>query len=464
MRRGLLRGLGTLAVCLGLAVTVRGQWSGLSVLFDPPAQPPFAPVNHKQALPGAAFRELHRLVETLVELAWLADPLTGPCDLEARADGGTMQVRGIVPSRAVRERAVKLAQLTCPMAVVDGLKVRAVPALSSVQPGLVPAGDLQRVAGSRLQASFPGHTFQVHCDGNGKIRVSGLARCLDEKLAVSRSLHKLRGCRCVENHLVLSTDSGSEPGNGHQVGHDAVSTPQGDKALTSGLPAKTTQKTETHPTPVSPPQNSDSTGSYGQMRTASGVPARLPDSVVLAPILKSSSSPSDEPYGRVSTTGTGTNGVTRTENVPLSDTGIRQAQYLPAARTNGVTTRSSTYVSHGLLLVPESPTSPRTAAPAPKKEQPAVKNQPAVPQKKPAPKTAPPAPKKDPAVLKMEQRIAQACGKAATDVQVRFSSAHRLQITLRAANRAEGERLARKVLNLPELLSYHIDLSVKVPR
>src|SRR5690242_12211280 len=39
-----------------------------------------------------------RVMEMKVELAWLADPVTSPCRLEARVYGGTLEVHGQVPN------------------------------------------------------------------------------------------------------------------------------------------------------------------------------------------------------------------------------------------------------------------------------------------------------------------------------------------------------------------------------
>jgi hypothetical protein len=44
---------------------------------------------------------LPHVIEMKVELAWLADPLTSCCRLEARTVGGTLEVRGQVPNQAI---------------------------------------------------------------------------------------------------------------------------------------------------------------------------------------------------------------------------------------------------------------------------------------------------------------------------------------------------------------------------
>src|ERR1022692_1422896 len=47
-----------------------------------------------------------RVTEVNVEVAWLADPVTFPYYLEAHVDGGQLEVRGYVPSKAIREHAL----------------------------------------------------------------------------------------------------------------------------------------------------------------------------------------------------------------------------------------------------------------------------------------------------------------------------------------------------------------------
>src|SRR5262249_30606075 len=64
-----------------------------------------------------------RLSEIQVELGWMADPFTFPYRLEAKANGGALEVRGVVPSEAVRQRALRIAREGCPLKVTDGLKV-----------------------------------------------------------------------------------------------------------------------------------------------------------------------------------------------------------------------------------------------------------------------------------------------------------------------------------------------------
>src|SRR5207244_2878949 len=76
----------------------------------------------KAETPPMVREDADRLGEILVELAWLADPVTFPFYLDARVQGASLELHGNVPSRAVRAHAVKLARLNSPLAIVDALK------------------------------------------------------------------------------------------------------------------------------------------------------------------------------------------------------------------------------------------------------------------------------------------------------------------------------------------------------
>src|SRR5690348_9713670 len=62
-----------------------------------------------------------RLEEMKVELAWLTDPVTSPYYLGARAGNGNMVLRGYVPDRVVKQRAVELTRQHTSLIVVDTL-------------------------------------------------------------------------------------------------------------------------------------------------------------------------------------------------------------------------------------------------------------------------------------------------------------------------------------------------------
>src|SRR5262245_52455460 len=84
--------------------------TGAALQAQTPNRPPSNPVmSAKTAAPQKARADdSGRLMEVLVELAWLADPVTFPYYLEARVDGQALEVRGYVPSKAIRDKAINL--------------------------------------------------------------------------------------------------------------------------------------------------------------------------------------------------------------------------------------------------------------------------------------------------------------------------------------------------------------------
>src|SRR4051812_21160725 len=55
--------------------------------------------------------DARRVVEINIEVAWLADPVTFPYYLEAHATATQLEVRGYVPNKAVRDQAIRIAQV-----------------------------------------------------------------------------------------------------------------------------------------------------------------------------------------------------------------------------------------------------------------------------------------------------------------------------------------------------------------
>src|SRR5947209_11272177 len=94
-----------------------------------------------------------RTLEIQVELAWLADPATFPYFLEAHIKGANLEVRGYVPSKAVRDQALNLAKIQCPMPVVDSLKEHTSLAVRPVQ--RTPE-QLKTAVQTALREAFPG--------------------------------------------------------------------------------------------------------------------------------------------------------------------------------------------------------------------------------------------------------------------------------------------------------------------
>jgi hypothetical protein len=151
-----------------------------------------------------------RATEVNVEVAWLADPVTFPYYLEAHVTGTQMEVRGYVPNRAVREQALRIAQVYSSLPVVDSMKEH--PSLL-VKPGLLSAQQLQSSAQSSLRVALPKQSQQlkIECGGDGKVFVVGPVPTVEEKVIVSHSLRRLHGCTSVQNLTTLPSDVAQNP-------------------------------------------------------------------------------------------------------------------------------------------------------------------------------------------------------------------------------------------------------------
>jgi hypothetical protein len=62
----------------------------------------------------------------------------------------------------------------------------------------------------------------------------------------------------------------------------------------------------------------------------------------------------------------------------------------------------------------------------------------------------------------LEERVARLCGSRAADVQLTFSSPRSVQVAFTARSETDGEDLASKIMAMPDLSAYHVDLDVKV--
>jgi hypothetical protein len=177
---------------------VRGWWAlpvaaGLTLIVPATAQPP-APAGARPAAEAA-----DRLAEITVELAWLADPLTFPCELAARVRAGRMDIRGFVPNETARIRAVRTARLGCELPVMDSLTLQ--PAASRQL--TVPVEQLRTGVEVILRKRFPERIsgLKILCGAHGQVILSGRVGSAEEKLAMSQALRRLPGCTSVVNEL-----------------------------------------------------------------------------------------------------------------------------------------------------------------------------------------------------------------------------------------------------------------------
>jgi hypothetical protein len=149
-----------------------------------------------------------RSTEIQVELAWLADGTTFPYFLEAKMKGSNLEVRGYVPNKIVRDQAISLAKINCPLPTVDLMKEH--PSVA-VRVEHRPAEQLKGAVQTALRENFPGQVLHVQAFSDGTVQISGSVRNLEQKLAVSQSLRRLHGCASISNLTQTGTEVGQNP-------------------------------------------------------------------------------------------------------------------------------------------------------------------------------------------------------------------------------------------------------------
>jgi hypothetical protein len=151
-----------------------------------------------------------RIAEVNVEIAWLADPVTFPYYLEARATDARLEMRGYVPNKAVREHALRLAQVYSSLPVTDALKEHS---SLLVRPSTMSPQQLQKSAQTSLRVALPKQYQQlkIDCALDGKVFVAGPVNTYDEKIAVSHALRRLHGCTSVQNLTTLPAELAQNP-------------------------------------------------------------------------------------------------------------------------------------------------------------------------------------------------------------------------------------------------------------
>jgi hypothetical protein len=192
MRRALRR------AALALLTAGAPGWGGLAVAQQPPAAAPMA-------MPPAdtAHESRCRLEEMKVEMAWLANPATFPYPMAARTVDGELEVRGEVPNEAVRLMALRIAKAHARFPIVDALQInRKLPARATE----VAADAVRQGAVEVLTETFgmAARGFEIRAESDGQVAVSGSVSSVEEKLAVSRRLRKVRGCTSASNYLQIS--------------------------------------------------------------------------------------------------------------------------------------------------------------------------------------------------------------------------------------------------------------------
>jgi hypothetical protein len=206
MRRALRRAGWALAAAGGIGITA-------PALGQSPAVRILGPAGHVVeggAVVVAMTEGQARLEEGQVELAFLADPMLFSYGVGAHVDGVTLEVRGYVPTQAVREQALRVAKEHSTLNIVDKLKIH--PTLATH--GTVDRPEnIQRAARALLEEAFLEHgkRMDVKCDARGHVTVSGPVGSQEEKLLVSRKLRQVAGCSCVHNQLNVPGEVAAVP-------------------------------------------------------------------------------------------------------------------------------------------------------------------------------------------------------------------------------------------------------------
>lgn len=143
-----------------------------------------------------------RLAEYHIVLAWLGDPVTCPCQLRAQVTDKCLEVSGTVPTREVKTRAMQLASAHVSKPVLDSITVRPAP---NQRPRVESVERLRSLCQEALDEGPGKVVFDLHmdADADGLVSIRGTIPSLEEKLAVSQRLRRVRGCNAIRNDLTV---------------------------------------------------------------------------------------------------------------------------------------------------------------------------------------------------------------------------------------------------------------------
>jgi|GEM_PF-4099573 len=146
-----------------------------------------------------------------VELAWLADPslFAHPPGIKAitSEDKPFVEVRGVVSSHALRQRALELAKRYSESPIRDKLMVLIGPPIPRQS---VATAELQTKSERFLNERLLEFSQDLKIEEvypSGTVRIGGRVLSYEDKVAVSRSLRRLTGCMAVDNRIEVSTMS-----------------------------------------------------------------------------------------------------------------------------------------------------------------------------------------------------------------------------------------------------------------
>ncbi len=411
MRKTLRRAAWALAVGAGLGAT------GLAA-----AQAPERELVGMSPIQAAT----PRAREIRVELAWLADPLTFPHYLKARVTGSGLEVRGYLPTAAVRDRALAVARHHSPLPVIDHLKVH-----PNIPPRFVlPDPNLAETVQTALEGVLPaGATVSVRCLAPGCVALVGSVGSPEEQLAVCRALRRVDGCASVTCQLQAAAFAAPAPAPAPVAMNQLQIRPQQVTAQYTPLPVPIQ-------TP-SPPA--------AAVRRPTGVEKTMPYTLPSPPPMISMDVPVPPVPPVVQAVPTMPPPAKQTAPVASAPPPVPR----PVEKAGGYTPPAPPALPAVIQAGNRSPAAPPgpSAAPATVRFE-----------ARPAPPAAPPE-----LAARLRQRLMQVCGPAAKQIEVEFKSATAIQVRLTVASEAEGQRLGTMVMGLPELARYpHLDVFAQV--
>jgi hypothetical protein len=443
----------------------------------------------------------------LVELAWLADPELCCYHPSARRDGDMIIIGGLLPSEALRERALQISSRVSGAPVIDEIKIHPSLRFSHVS---VPSETLIKNAAQTLKSRFPAHykQWQLGIGAPGEVIVAGAAGSLETKLLVSQKLRVLPGCRCVNNQLRVPIPTGPVAGPAKSVttaktpNHAPAKLPVGPAPAT--VPVPPSGSTLTLPESVEPPLRSNPVGvALGpKVQPVQDSPALspapkfggkqpIPGSVAAStPLLQMPGGAAVwvGSSGPVATSSPATVAPHSSNVVVAQPLAKGHASASPYVSPQGIapghvagypSTSGSvpmTWEANSSNEPPLEPSLlPRPAGPPVpanvKHPMQPGNSYPLMPPMPPAHKTTAkqfPAPavvpvEDSPELARIRVAIVQATGTAANRLELK-SIGGKLQVRFTAPSDAEADRVAKLILSLPALNTYRLELKIDVPQ
>ena len=154
------------------------------------ALPGPAVVGPAAPAPGLGIEGLRR-EEGKVRLAWLADPVTFPYFLSARAADAEVHLTGYVPTEAVKRRAADLAGKATALRVVDELRVQPNIALHFATPRPLDVLWNEVVELLHKELGERADQITVTAGADGRVTLSGVFVSVEEQLSICESLRRL---------------------------------------------------------------------------------------------------------------------------------------------------------------------------------------------------------------------------------------------------------------------------------